>query len=61
MNPYTRDFPTDNPATWHDEQAQEDALKALAKNDLPELARIFRDARGLSLYRILRETIKEKL
>ena len=61
MNPYQRDFPTDNPATWHDEKAQEDALDALAANDLQELSRIFREARGLSLYRIMRDIIKEKL
>lgn len=62
MNPYQRDFPIDDrPETWHDEAAQKDALKALEAEDLPELARIFNEARGLSLYRIIREIIKEKL
>ena len=61
MNPYTRDFPTDTPAHWHDEAAQRDALEALEKRDLQDLERIFREARGLSLIRILQEAIKEKL
>ena len=61
MNPYQRDFPTDNPATWHDEAAQNDALEALKKKDLPELERIFQEARGLSLIGILQKLIKEKL
>lgn len=61
MNPYTRDFPTDTPAHWHDEAAQRDALEALEKRDLQELERIFHAARGLSLIRIIQEVIKEKL
>ena len=61
MNPYQRDFPTDNPATWHDEAAQNDALEALKKKDLPELEKIFHEARGLSLYRIIQEIIKDRL
>lgn len=61
MNPYQRDFPTDNPQHWHDEAAQRDALEALSKRDLPELERIFQEARGLSLNGILQKLIKEKL
>ena len=61
MNPYTRDFPTDTPAHWHDEAAQKDALDALEKRDLPELERIFQEARGLSLIGILKGIIKERL
>ena len=61
MNPYTRDFPTDNPEHWHDEAAQEDALKALEAGDLAELKRIFHEARGLSLDGLLRGLIKERL
>lgn len=61
MNPYQRDFPTDTPAHWHDEAAQRDALEALKKRDLPELERIFHDARGLSLIGLLEKLIKEKL
>ena len=61
MNPYQRDFPTDTPAHWHDEAAQRDALEALLKKDLPELERIFHDARGLSLIGLLEKLIKEKL
>lgn len=61
MNPYQRDFPTDNPAHWNDEAAQRDALEALSKRDLPELERIFQEARGLSLIGILQNIIKERL
>ncbi len=61
MNPYQRDFPTDNPQHWHDEAAQRDALEALSKRDLPELERIFQEAKGLSLICILQKLIKEKL
>jgi hypothetical protein len=61
MNPYTRDFPTDNPTHWHDEAAQRDALEALKKKDFPALERIFHEARGLSLVGILKGIIKEKL
>jgi len=61
VNPYQRDFPTDNPQHWHDEAAQRDALEALSKRDLPELERIFQEARGLSLNGILQKLIKEKL
>ena len=61
MNPYQRDFPIDRPETWHDEAAQRDALEALSKRDLPELERIFQEARGLSLNGILQKLIKEKL
>lgn len=61
MNPYQRDFPTDRPETWHDENAQRDALAALEAGDLAKLETVFHEARGLSLNRILRELIKEKL
>lgn len=61
MNQYQRDFPTDNPQHWHDEAAQRDALEALSKRDLPELERLFQEARGLSLNGILQKLIKEKL
>ena len=62
MNPYQRDFPIDDrPETWHDEAAQRDALEALNKRDLPELERIFHEARGLSLIGILQGVIKERL
>lgn len=62
MNPYQRDFPIDDrPETWHDDAAQRDALEALKKRDLPELERIFHDARGLSLISIIQGIIKERL
>ena len=61
MTLYRRDFPTDRPEHWHDEAAQRGALDALEAGDLAELEKIFKEARGLSLKRILREIIKEKL
>lgn len=55
------DFPTDNPAHWHDEAAQRDAIQALDAYDLRELERVFHEARGLSLQNILRDLIKRRL
>lgn len=61
MNPYQRDFPTDDPDHWHDDAAQRDALEAISKRDFPELERIFHEARGLSLVGILKGIIKDRL
>ena len=61
MRQYRQDFPTETPEHWHDEAAQRDALDALDDGDLKELERIFLEARGLSLRRIIGEIIKEKL
>jgi len=61
INPYQRDFPTDCPDHWHDAAAQRDALEALKRKDLPELERIFREARGLSFVGIVERIIKERL
>ena len=61
MNPYQRDFQTDNPETWHDEAAQHDALEALEAGNMEALERVFHEARGISIKRIIREIIKEKL
>lgn len=45
----------------HEPNDQKEAMKALREGNLPELARIFRVRRGLSLKDILQEIIKEKL
>ncbi len=53
--------PRENPDRWHDAKAQQDALEAFEAGNMEELERIFREARGLSIHRIMKEVIEQYL